>query len=275
MAVVAPAGVVGHVIDSWHGGAKVRVLTDPESAIAVRTLERSGDRYRAGPAAAVVRSSVSDFDATANVKRGRRRGHRRSSPTACSRPISPVGTVTSVDKQARRSRTRRARSSRPSTSTRSSSSRCCAGCRARAGRPIAAPRPPRRHHHHDDCRRLHSTPTLDRADVDDHDDRVALMRVSRVAALLVADGRRCRSRCSRTFASPDAFPISGSSSRSPSRSTTDPRPARSSGFSPVSVSTSSSRRRSVSSALGVRAHCILRSVCCRAACCGRRGGSRR
>jgi len=40
MAVVSAGGVVGHVIDSWHGGAKVRVLTDPESAIAVRTVTK-------------------------------------------------------------------------------------------------------------------------------------------------------------------------------------------------------------------------------------------
>ena len=37
MAVLAPDGVVGHVVSSWHGGGTVRVLTDPESAIAVRT----------------------------------------------------------------------------------------------------------------------------------------------------------------------------------------------------------------------------------------------
>src|SRR5438309_1487053 len=37
MAVFAPDGVVGHVIDSWRGGCTVRVLTDPDSAIAVRT----------------------------------------------------------------------------------------------------------------------------------------------------------------------------------------------------------------------------------------------
>ena len=63
MAVVAPDGVVGHVIESWHGGAKVRVLTDPESAIAVRTLEHPVDRHRAGPACGVVELAVSDFDA--------------------------------------------------------------------------------------------------------------------------------------------------------------------------------------------------------------------
>src|SRR5258708_7115665 len=39
MAVLAPDGVVGHVVSSWHGGCSVRVLTDSNSAIAVRTLE--------------------------------------------------------------------------------------------------------------------------------------------------------------------------------------------------------------------------------------------
>ena len=57
MAVVSSDGVVGHVIDSWHGGAKVRVLTDPESAIAVRTIDASGDRHRAGTLRAALTSS--------------------------------------------------------------------------------------------------------------------------------------------------------------------------------------------------------------------------
>ena len=38
MPVIAPNGVVGHVIQVWRNGAKVRVLTDPDSAIAVRPI---------------------------------------------------------------------------------------------------------------------------------------------------------------------------------------------------------------------------------------------
>ena len=56
MPVVVADGVVGHVIEVWRGGAKVRVLTDPESAIAVRTTEHPGDRHRAGPARAATSS---------------------------------------------------------------------------------------------------------------------------------------------------------------------------------------------------------------------------
>jgi rod shape-determining protein MreC len=38
MPVIAPDGVVGHVIEVWRNGAKVRVLTDADSAIAVRPI---------------------------------------------------------------------------------------------------------------------------------------------------------------------------------------------------------------------------------------------
>ena len=73
MPVVAPDGVVGHVIESWRGGAKVRVLTDPESAIAVRT-----DRRIRSPASRRASEGsdelvVDDFGAHAKVRRGRRR----------------------------------------------------------------------------------------------------------------------------------------------------------------------------------------------------------
>ena len=98
MAVVAADGVVGHVIDSWHGGAKVRVLTDPESAIAVRTVEHPAT----GIAQGSLRSrqlTVSDFDANAKVKRG---DHVITADVSNSvfPPDLPVGRVTSIDKQA-------------------------------------------------------------------------------------------------------------------------------------------------------------------------------
>ena len=69
MAVAVYGGIVGHVIDSWHGGAEVRVLTDPESAVAVRTVENPATGIAQGHAGSR-ELIVSDFDANAHVKRG-------------------------------------------------------------------------------------------------------------------------------------------------------------------------------------------------------------
>ena len=97
MAVYAFRGVVGHVIDSWHGGAKVRVLTDPESAIAVRTTKHPVTGIAQGHAGGrdLV---VADFDETAKV---RRRDEVVTADLANSvfPPDLPVGVVTSVEKQ--------------------------------------------------------------------------------------------------------------------------------------------------------------------------------
>jgi rod shape-determining protein MreC len=98
MAVVAPDGVVGHVIDSWRGGAKVRILTDPESAIAVRTMEHPAT----GIAQGSLRSdelTVADFDSRAKVAVG---DHVISADVSNSvfPPDLAVGRVTDVDKQA-------------------------------------------------------------------------------------------------------------------------------------------------------------------------------
>jgi rod shape-determining protein MreC len=95
MAVAVFDGVVGHVIDSWHGGAEVRVLTDPLSAIAVRTLANPAIGIAEGHAGSR-ELVVSDFDASA-------RPHRKdlvvTSDLANSvyPPDLPVGTVTDVD----------------------------------------------------------------------------------------------------------------------------------------------------------------------------------
>jgi rod shape-determining protein MreC len=97
MAVVAADGVVGHVIDSWHGGANVRVLTDPESAIAVRTIEHPATGIAQGNLGSPD-LTVSDFDADAKVKRG---DHVITADVVNSvfPPDLPVGRVTSVDTQ--------------------------------------------------------------------------------------------------------------------------------------------------------------------------------
>jgi rod shape-determining protein MreC len=69
MAVLVPEGVVGHVIDSWHGGCKVRVLTDPDSAIAVRTTSDPVTGIAQGHAGSR-ELTVADFDTSAPVKAG-------------------------------------------------------------------------------------------------------------------------------------------------------------------------------------------------------------
>ena len=69
MAVLVPEGVVGHVIDSWSGGCKVRVLTDPDSAIAVRTTSNPVTGIAQGRAGSD-ELTVSDFDTSAPVKVG-------------------------------------------------------------------------------------------------------------------------------------------------------------------------------------------------------------
>src|SRR2546430_2568240 len=69
MAVLAPDGVVGHVIDSWHGGCKVRVLTDPDSAIAVRTTAHPVTGIAQGHTGGR-ELTVADFDTSADVKVG-------------------------------------------------------------------------------------------------------------------------------------------------------------------------------------------------------------
>jgi rod shape-determining protein MreC len=97
MAVLAPDGVVGHVVSSWHGGCTVRVLTDPESAIAVRVLEHSGVGIAQGRAGSD-ELTVADFDPAAKVAKG---DHVVTSDLANSvyPPDLPVGTVTNVDQQ--------------------------------------------------------------------------------------------------------------------------------------------------------------------------------
>jgi rod shape-determining protein MreC len=97
MAVAAPDGVVGHVIASWHGGADVRLLTDPESAIAVRTLEHPGVGIAQGEVGS--RDLVaSDFETSAHVKKG---DTVVTADVANSLypPDLTVGTVTGVDTQ--------------------------------------------------------------------------------------------------------------------------------------------------------------------------------
>ena len=97
MAVLAPNGVVGHVVNSWHGGCTVRVLTDPDSAIAVRTTRQAVTGIAQGHTGSR-ELTVADFDASADVHRG---DVVVTSDLANSvyPPDLAVGLVTRVDKQ--------------------------------------------------------------------------------------------------------------------------------------------------------------------------------
>ena len=97
MAVEAPDGVVGHVVSSWHGGCTVRVLTDADSAIAVRTLEHPAVGIAQGHTGSS-ELTVADFDTAAQIKKG---DTVVTSDLANSvyPPDLPVGIVTDVDKQ--------------------------------------------------------------------------------------------------------------------------------------------------------------------------------
>src|SRR5579862_6250100 len=69
MAVIAANGVVGVVTNSWHGGAEVRELIDPQSVIAVRTTTDPATGIAEGHEGG--RDLIaSDFDATARVHKG-------------------------------------------------------------------------------------------------------------------------------------------------------------------------------------------------------------
>ena len=97
MPVVAPGGVVGHVIEVWRNGAKVRVLTDPESAIAVRPV--------AHPVTGIAQGHegsdeifVDDFGAHARVHKGDEVVTANIANSVYP-PDLLVGTVTGVDEQ--------------------------------------------------------------------------------------------------------------------------------------------------------------------------------
>jgi len=97
MPVVAPDGVVGHVIEVWRNGAKVRVLTDPESAIAVRPITHPVTGIAQGQEGSdeIV---VDDFGVNAPVKMGDEVVTANIANSVYP-PDLPVGTVTGVDEQ--------------------------------------------------------------------------------------------------------------------------------------------------------------------------------
>ncbi len=98
MPVMAPNGVVGHVIEVWRNGAKVRVLTDPESAIAVRPITHPVTGIAQGREGRdeIV---VDDFGARAEVDEGDE-VVTANIANSLYPPDLAVGEVTGVDEQA-------------------------------------------------------------------------------------------------------------------------------------------------------------------------------
>lgn len=68
MPVVGPDGLVGKVLDSWKGGAKIRLLVDPDSNVGVSVLQR-GKQGVANGRRGSDRLRV-ELDADADVKPG-------------------------------------------------------------------------------------------------------------------------------------------------------------------------------------------------------------
>jgi rod shape-determining protein MreC len=95
MPVIAPDGVVGHVIEVWRNGAKVRVLTDADSAIAVRPIFHPVTGIAQGRAGSdeIV---VDDFGVDAKVAKGDK-VVTANIANSLYPPDLPVGTVTGVD----------------------------------------------------------------------------------------------------------------------------------------------------------------------------------
>jgi len=97
MPVIAPKGVVGHVIQVWRNGAKVRVLTDPDSAIAVRPITHPVTGIAQGRAGSD-ELAVDDFGVNAAVAKGDE-VVTANIANSLYPPDLAVGTVTAVEKQ--------------------------------------------------------------------------------------------------------------------------------------------------------------------------------
>jgi rod shape-determining protein MreC len=100
MPVIAPAGVVGKVIEVWNGGAKIQVLTDPNFSVGVLT---PGHGARAPATTGIASGQVDshdlavEFDAGTIVLRGDR---MVTSPQSTLFPSGLlVGTISTVANQ--------------------------------------------------------------------------------------------------------------------------------------------------------------------------------
>jgi len=106
MPVIAPGGVygslVGTVIESGRGYAKIRVLTDPEFSVGVTLIPKKGGTATNGIASGQVESNLlldNDIDAQTKVLPGDR-VVTSPSPASLYPPDIPVGTVARVQPQA-------------------------------------------------------------------------------------------------------------------------------------------------------------------------------
>jgi rod shape-determining protein MreC len=97
MAVMSPAGLVGKVLESWHGGAKIQVLTDPNYAVGVVLPAHGSSPAEQGIASGQVGSNelvVTGLLPGSKVKVGDRVATSPASHIAP--PDIPVGEVTRV-----------------------------------------------------------------------------------------------------------------------------------------------------------------------------------
>src|SRR5262245_3103196 len=100
MPVIAPAGIVGKVIEVWDGGSKIQVLTDPQFSVGVQT---PGHGPLAPPTTGIASGQVGshdlavDFDAGTNVLPGD--AIVTSPQSTLFPPGLPVGTINSVTVQ--------------------------------------------------------------------------------------------------------------------------------------------------------------------------------
>jgi len=96
MAVMSPAGLVGKVIETWHGGSKIQVLTDPTFSVGVVTPAHGSAPAEQAVASGQVGSHdlLVQLPAGSNVQVGDRIVTSPSSTFAP--PDVPIGVVTNV-----------------------------------------------------------------------------------------------------------------------------------------------------------------------------------
>ena len=99
MPAIAPAGLVGKVIEAWHGGSKIQVLTDPSFAVTIVAPAHGSSPATQGVATGRVGSHDLDvdFDPGTKVLVGDR--IVTSPASQLFPPGIPVGTVTKVTEQ--------------------------------------------------------------------------------------------------------------------------------------------------------------------------------
>lgn len=99
MPAIAPAGLVGKVIEAWHGGSKIQVLTDPSFAVTIVAPPHGSSPSTQGVASGQVGSHQLevDFDPGSVVAAGDR--IVTSPASQLFPPEIPVGTITKAAEQ--------------------------------------------------------------------------------------------------------------------------------------------------------------------------------